>query len=480
MYSGTMVSSQETRYDSLPSSPHDDDDSEDQHHKHKFFAFTESSAVTSLRLKSAILAIGGLIFLVFPMLNFQAGVSLDQPAQTKNEGSWSGQTLTVDADVHEESIVNINVTTAKTRPFQETATPNNLEPVRKGKVMFHMGVHKTGTTSIQHALSLQVFKDSFMEDNFIVGNVDGGGYGTKSALAKCLKNKQSCSSSNSNGHISTFGKRIEEALVGNHNLVLSSEQFDYFRPAKMIKRFFHEFEDVQVILFYRRFFEWGLSMFMQRKRNHWQSWDKGGSLVHKNFVTFLASENISSYAMKESRYTISTYLYYKKHFNVSLVNMHAGNGDSLTNFLCNPTLNAPNTCRKRQRNELQVEKSNQVKGTEVYDEIAMAAYAEGLIDAQQYSRDMARSLIQKHQESSLNRTSTNFSFICPSAHQLHELLEVSIKTEREYFPEFFESEQGEAELRKKFHKMVSRSQFCSVDTEEVLADPLWKNYFVQW
>ena len=442
-----------------------------QQHKHKYANFTERRSVfSSLRLK-AILAIVGLI-LAFPLvLNVHVGVSLV---------TSSSETQLASLPQNNEPY---NKPNKKVESWKETVSWNNnttlLKPMKKGKVMFHMGVHKTGSTSIQNALNLQAFQDSLMEDNFIVGNVDGSGYGTKSALAKCFKNKQSCSSRSSQT-TSAFVKRIEEALVGNHNLVLSSEQFDYFRKAKKIKRFFHEFDDVQVILFYRRFFEWILSMYMQNKRNGWmKSWARGDSGNRKNFVTFLASRNISSYVIKEPRYTVSAYKYYKKHFNVSLVNMHAGTGDSLTNFLCSPVLNTPRTCRKRQRNELQVGRSNQVSGREVYDEIAMAAYAGGLVDVEKYSRGTARRMIQEHQESYLNRTATDFPLICPPMHQLNELLEVSIKVEREYFPDFFEAEQ-EDKLREKFHKMVSRSQFCSVDTKKVLDDPQWKTYFLQW
>ena len=259
--------------------------------EHKKYAsnapFTDRSVLfTSLHPKS-ILAIAGLI-LAFPLvLNAQAGVVFSLYKQQ---------------NALEEATNKETVSWDHSRVFT---------PMKKGKVMFHMGVHKTGSTSIQHALNLQEFKDSLMEDNFIVGNVDGTGYGTKSALAKCFKNKQSCSRSS---QTSAFVKRIQEALVGNHNLVLSSEQFDYFRKATEIKRFFHEFDDVQVILFYRRFFEWILSFYMQNKRNGWmKSWARGDSGDRKNFVTFLASKNTSSYVMKESRYTVSAYNYYKNH-----------------------------------------------------------------------------------------------------------------------------------------------------------------------
>jgi hypothetical protein len=52
-----------------------------------------------------------------------------------------------------------------------------------------------------------------------------------------------------------------------------------------------------------------------------------------------------------------------------------------------------------------------------------------------------------------------------------------MQIEREYFPDFFESDQGETELRRKFDDMVASSKFCSIDTDKVLVNPVWKKLF---
>jgi hypothetical protein len=234
-----------------------------------------------------------------------------------------------------------------------------------------------------------------------------------------------------------------------------------------MKHFFREFSEVHIILTYRRFFEWSLGWFMQSKRNGWDKWvhrkmDTDKHFQHPNFVTFLSSTNLSSYATSTARYAINPYMYYKDRFNITLINMQTGNGDSLDNFFCNPVVNTPRTCKLRQRNELQIQNMNKMSGQfEGYDEIAMAAFK----------------AIRSHQEDYLNLTAADFTLTCPPQHHLNALLEVSMRIEREHFPDFFESDQGETELRRKFDDMVASSKFCSIDTDKVLADPVWRKLF---
>lgn len=376
--------------------------------------------------------------------------------------------------------VHIDIGTIEVKTINTINVPRNKVNMTTGsRVVFHMGPHKTGSTSIQAAINSQSFKNSLLLDKLVVGNDGPGGMTTKNALVDCFHNEQSCVGDSSNIVMKQMGK----ALTENLGIIFSSEQFDYTRGyLTEMKHFFHEFTDVQIILTYRRFFEWSLSWYMQSKRNSWEKWlrpKKDGSRQdHKNFATFLASTNLSSYATSMTRYIINPYLFYKDHFNVTLINMHAGNGDSLDNFFCNPVVNTPHTCKLRQRNELHIQNLNQMRGIfEGYDEIAVAAFKARLIDPRRISRTTARKLIRSHQEKILNLTAADFALTCPTQHQLNTLLEVSMKIEREYFPEFFESDQGEIELRKKFDDMVARSQFCSIDTDKVLVDPVWKKLF---
>lgn len=77
---------------------------------------------------------------------------------------------------------------------------------------------------------------------------------------------------------------------------------------------------------------------------------------------------------------------------------------------------------------------------ERYDEIAMAAFKARLINPRRISRIEARKFIRSHQEKYLNLTAADFTLTCPPQHQLNALLEVTMQIEREYFPDFFESD----------------------------------------
>ncbi|KAL7447171.1 hypothetical protein ACHAXM_010539 [Skeletonema potamos] len=387
-------------------------------------------------------------------------------------------------DTSEEN--GLRPTTSKARwkhdESREESYLDNGAPVRKdiqasspfrsktntGKVVLHVGPHKTGSTTIQAALNTESYIHSLFVDNYITSQeIDA--VSTKNALKDCFEGK--CSSK--------MKLQIKKALKENLNVIISSEQFDYYRPIEDIKHFFREFSSVQILVVYRRFFEWILSNYVQLRRSHWDEWYKNKAMKRQNFVQFFESTNISS-IYKLDRYSVSAYKDYKKHFNVTLVNMHAASGDVLDNFFCNPMLNATGTCKLRRDKQLQLGQHNVAPSNAVvYDEIAIAACDAKLLNPTKISRKNARKLFKHHQEISLNLTALDIPRRCPSTQKLDELLAVSLEVEREYFPTFFASEQGEKELRKKFQNMVSKLSFCSVDTAKVLADPAWGGVFLE-
>jgi hypothetical protein len=319
--------------------------------------------------------------------------------------------------------------------------------------VLHVGPHKTGSTTIQAALNTESYIHSLFVDNYITSQeIDA--VSTKNALKDCFKGK--CSSK--------IKLQIKTALKKNLNVILSSEQFDYYRPIKDIKHFFREFSSIQILVVYRRFFEWTLSYYLQSRRRDWDEW---AVMEHQNFVQFIETTNISS-IYNLDRYSVSAYKNYKEHFNVTWVNMHAATGDILDNFFCNPMLNATNTCKLRRDKQLQLAPHNvALANDDVYDEITIAARDSKLLNPTKISRKNAREMFRHHQEISLNLTTLDIPRRCPSTKKLDELLAVSLQVEREYFPTFFASEQGEKELRRKFR----------YNPEFLLADPAWGGVF---
>jgi len=46
---------------------------------------------------------------------------------------------------------------------------------------------------------------------------------------------------------------MKKAKSNIHNILISSEQFDYYRPMKQIQAFFKHFDSIQIVVVYRRF-----------------------------------------------------------------------------------------------------------------------------------------------------------------------------------------------------------------------------------
>jgi len=344
-----------------------------------------------------------------------------------------------------------------------------------GNVILHIGPHKTGSTAIQSALVQDEYRGSLFDDKYIQlferGDINKLGFEMKNVLRKCLKGK--C--------MKEVKQQIKRAKNHDLNLIISSEQFDYYRPIKELKNFFMDFNSIQILVVYRRFFEWIVSWYAQCKRTRWGEWssrgrDKGN--IDSDFVTFVTSKGVRAW-YNDQRYSINAYNNYKDHFNISWVNMHEDNGDVLENFFCNGVLNATNTCKLKRERNIQPGVKNISPKIEPYDEIAMAAMDGGLIDPTNITRNDARIAIQQYQEKNLMLTANDLPKICLPEGTLKELLNVSLEAEREFSPSFFQSLQGEEGLRNKFEAMRANSKFCAVDTIRVLEDPGWRHFFLK-
>ena len=129
----------------------------------------------------------------------------------------------------------------------------------RGRVVLHVGPHKTGSTAIQKTLQRKVYQDSLASDGYLQLNwrnetlVDNALHWV---LARCF-----------NGACPPVIRRqLGRARDGRRDVLLSSEQFDRYATAAdhaKIQRFFRGFGaiDVDVLVVYRRFYEWILSYY---------------------------------------------------------------------------------------------------------------------------------------------------------------------------------------------------------------------------
>jgi len=444
----------------------------DEHEHHK----SNSSLVYSqtASYKSILMIGAALMLFTFPLAqkNFRSHFYLRQSQHDTSDikTQLSEAITTAEAALTEEA------TTMLVKSSQPLPT----------KVILHVGPHKTGSTAIQSSLQLDLYHKSLASDNYMLLPGYLMGYSTKSALKRCLNTSgKKCPTD--------IIQQMQKAKSNSHNILISSEQFDYYRPMKQIQAFFKHFDSIQIVVVYRRFFEWLASWYGQDRRNHWKDWNPSSSM---NFVDIVTKKGVRGW-YKNDRYSINAYNHYKEYFNVSWLNMHANKGDVVENFFCSSVLNAPNTCNanadfKRTQNASLVKKVKYNIAPMMkmaYDEIVTAAYDQGLINGTAITRSDARLFLKKYQKNHMRlgegkeAAYNEFPKICLPEETLEELLTVSLEAEREYYSSFLQHSnataqtQGEEALRCKFEKMKSGNAFCSIDTRSVLVDPKWREAF---
>ena len=112
-----------------------------------------------------------------------------------------------------------------------------------------------------------------------------------------------------------------------------------------------------------------------------------------------------------------------------------------------------------------------------YDALATAAAEKGLINLTAWNRSSVREAIYHHQEDELQLAPQDLELNCPSNQQLQALLNMSLELEAKYMPEFAHCPHQREEHREGFENYVAQKVYCWVDTDAVLDQIEWKNFF---
>ena|SRR3569623_559138 len=81
-----------------------------------------------------------------------------------------------------------------------------------------------------------------------------------------------------------------------------------------------------------------------------------------------------------------------------------------------------------------------------------------------------------YQEQVLRRSANEFPLVCLSNATLDRLEQLSLRAQRNLFSHSWNVEQETAH-RVGFHKVVQSKTFCSVDIDQTLQDPTWRDFF---
>lgn len=318
-------------------------------------------------------------------------------------------------------------------------------------------LYQTGTTAIQS--SLKTLMNEFEQDNYFVG------YGGLSAFMKdCLRHgSHEC-------HSNKMMKRIHKARQQGNNLFISREHMasrSWTIPSKL--RSILDGFDPQVIMVYRRFFEWLVSWHGQQYRVKWDRWESAMNPEDRSIADYFTPERVD-HRMNVSFPTKRRAEFEEAGFTVHMVNYHEFPNKIVSGLLCLDVIHAPHVCSAASVDTGEAPNANRAEPIS-YDEIALAAYDKGWIDGAKVSRSEARVAIRKYIETNLQMTDTELPQKCLPTESLDHIRQRSLSAEEELFPDFYQSEEGKDVLLDTLENFAT-TNFCGIDTAAVLD---WKN-----
>jgi len=379
-------------------------------------------------------------------------------------------------------------------------SPTKQTPVNNKKPTFviHVGPPKTATTTLQQSLVLE-YSPFLKQDNYTyLGNRAGlpvppTQLQTMLLDLNCQRKVAEARHYNDSLAIIPCWMSLKKELHSwkGQNVILSHENmastwhefqegpgpFDWVSIKSLLSNW-----NVVIVVGYRRFVEWIPSCIYEEekpgkkpRRHLWQS--QGGK--HPDPFLPKLQNYIEKKEARMFRYTDSVMNVFGKHFTVEILNIHDPRGVLMT-FLCDILPNADNACHhslQSTKSEKRANAASQEQAVIDYDRIVTAATDAGLLNTKTLSRDSAVDRTRLFHEQALHETASNLPVVCLEEAKLSSLLEQSLDLERRVVPQFYASELGERAHQESFSRMVHAHKFCSVDTNAVLRNETWRQFF---
>lgn len=157
--------------------------------------------------------------------------------------------------------------------------------------------------------------------------------------------------------------------------------------------------------------------------------------------------------------------------SVDIVNMHDGIG-FLEDLFCNYLPFANATCQSIKDGD--TPKKRNIGKTYEYERLAVKAQLYGKIsnkDAPKVAKRLQLEIVKR----GIFKDVDDYPKICLNQTFLDKLLQTEMDQEQKYFPQWYESQGGDAGLRKAFDK--AKPKLCSMDEEKILASGLLDSIF---
>lgn len=174
---------------------------------------------------------------------------------------------------------------------------------------------------------------------------------------------------------------------------------------------------------------------------------------------------------------------YGKYFDdIQIMNMHdlSKYKTLASQMVCDFIPNATETCALSQTDAKATSSKvlNAAKSA-YYDNLAMAAYENGMIpqveEDERLTRIFVRDEVEYHHATILGKKPNDFPLHCPPLEEMEPLLVKSLEFEEQFFPDFHKEQQEKH--KEEFLKSFNKKRFCSIDTDAALEEEEWQIFF---
>ena len=349
--------------------------------------------------------------------------------------------------------------------------------------IIHMGPHKTGSTSIQHASKKYI--EQLRQDQYeMPWAVNREKFREKSTVSRQNQNQvnfATCFIPSTDEERKEWPCDSDLLLSGldiarrRKNLFVSAETFDKidFAGVDMLHSYLSQWDNVMIVISCRRFYSLLASIYNELTKDRTHSHSHGSiidftiaHLKETNYQT-LPSQHVSSLPNLLERVNTQFGM-----DNITIINYHMN--DPVEAMFCQTMPNAVHTCNAiTQLSHIAV--ANPSKDL-TYDNLVYGAIEKGLISITTDHKLSEISLAARtYQENTLNLTSSDLSHICLPSEVANDLLLVSLDYERKMKKLFPRVLEGMNDLESDFGATLSK--FCKVDIEKTLSDEGWRNLF---
>ena len=346
------------------------------------------------------------------------------------------------------------------------------------KLYLHIGIPKTGSTTIQHHLKqdehsgiLQKYNMTYYECpniSKIYDPIAGKDVRNWSRFAACLVNARVTG----NGKDAIYSQEVFGHLLGS--IKDNSRHLDHLKEVTADW-------NVTIVVSYRRFFEWLPSYYYQEQTT--QSFESPVPFVdwYQRRLGPPDGKEQSNYKRRwgahigEMHPTRVLIRKFETHFdNIVIHNMHEEPKHLVNNFY-EKILGLKEISQQRRK----LPEDSLVSNNIGYLNEFLLAYAGKKHNL--YPDSVTRfkaNRVAHSMLSSQNKTASNsLPMKCISSKHREQLLEASLRFEEDLFPEYFSSKNGKEDHVQKFAKAVERNKFCSLDVESAIKSKTALDFF---